>query len=250
MGELRKLQIFYAQHNDIEELPDFDGCDNIEELFFGNNFIKVCVCCFLITIFLLKQFYSQEIKADFCESLPQLKILDLRDNKIANIAEEVVMLQQLIRLDLTNNEISRFARKTKTLSTTNYHNLSLPNTLSLLTHLQNLQLEGNSLKQIRTDVIKGGTGRILRFLREKMDDAELGKTANTEKQPQKKEAFPHKHQMYSIKALNLSMKDLTMVPDEVFQDARSAEVHGVDLSRNKLNCVPDGCVFVVKTCLN
>lgn len=100
------------------------------------------------------------------------------------------------------------------------------------------------MKQIRTDVIKGGTGRILRFLREKMDDADISKTANVEKQPQKKETFPHKHQMYSIKALNLSMKDLTMVPDEVFEDARSAEVHGVDLSRNKLNCVPDGCVFV------
>lgn len=44
MGELRKLQVFYAQHNDIEKLPDFDGCENIEELFFGNNFLKVCVC--------------------------------------------------------------------------------------------------------------------------------------------------------------------------------------------------------------
>lgn len=41
MGELRKLQFLYAQHNDIEELPDFEGCENIQELFFGNNFLKV-----------------------------------------------------------------------------------------------------------------------------------------------------------------------------------------------------------------
>lgn len=41
MGELRKLQFLYAQHNDITDLPDFEGCENIEELFFGNNFIKV-----------------------------------------------------------------------------------------------------------------------------------------------------------------------------------------------------------------
>lgn len=41
LGELRRLQILYAQHNDIEELPDFEGCEHIHELFFGNNYIKV-----------------------------------------------------------------------------------------------------------------------------------------------------------------------------------------------------------------
>lgn len=48
MGELRKLQFLYAQHNDILELPDFDGCENLEELFFGNNFIKVLLASFFI----------------------------------------------------------------------------------------------------------------------------------------------------------------------------------------------------------
>lgn len=41
MGELRKLQFLYALHNDIEELPDFDGCENVEELFLSNNYLKV-----------------------------------------------------------------------------------------------------------------------------------------------------------------------------------------------------------------
>lgn len=41
MGELRKLQFLYAQHNDIEALPDFTGCENLQELFLGNNFLKV-----------------------------------------------------------------------------------------------------------------------------------------------------------------------------------------------------------------
>lgn len=40
MGELRKLQLFYAQHNDIEQLPDFEGCECIQEVYFGNNYIK------------------------------------------------------------------------------------------------------------------------------------------------------------------------------------------------------------------
>lgn len=41
MGELRKLQLFYAQHNDIEEIPEFQGCEQVQEVYFGNNFIKV-----------------------------------------------------------------------------------------------------------------------------------------------------------------------------------------------------------------
>lgn len=194
--------------------------------FYNHNFYKGCCL--------------QEVRPEFCESLPQLKILDLRDNKITKIAEEILMLQQLIRLDLTNNELSRFVATKKThLFTANTLDFSLPNTLALLPHLQNLQIDGNSLKQIRTDVIKGGTGRILRFLREKMDDTALNKTASTEN-VQKKQAFPHKNQLRSIRALNLPMKELTVVPDEVFDDARTAEVHAVDLSRNKLNCVPVG----------
>lgn len=40
--------------------------------------------------------------------MPQLKVLDLRDNKIESLPEEIAMLQRLIRLDLTNNELSRY----------------------------------------------------------------------------------------------------------------------------------------------
>lgn len=42
LGELRKLQILYVTHNNIEAIPDCDGCENIQELHFGNNFIQVC----------------------------------------------------------------------------------------------------------------------------------------------------------------------------------------------------------------
>lgn len=48
------------------------------------------------------------MRKDFCESLPQIKILDLRDNKIVNLTDEIAFLQHLIRLDLSNNELSRF----------------------------------------------------------------------------------------------------------------------------------------------
>lgn len=95
------------------------------------------------------------------------------------------------------------------------------------------------MKQIRTDIVKGGTSRILKFLREKLDDKEIVKTETV----QKKETFPHKLQMHSIKALNLAMKELTNVPDEVFEDAKVAEVQTVDLSKNKLHHVPVGYIL-------
>lgn len=41
MGELRKMQILDANHNDIEKLPDFYGCTALKEIYIANNFIKV-----------------------------------------------------------------------------------------------------------------------------------------------------------------------------------------------------------------
>ncbi len=41
MGELRKLEFIYAQHNDIVELPVCNGCESLKEIHISNNFIKV-----------------------------------------------------------------------------------------------------------------------------------------------------------------------------------------------------------------
>lgn len=53
---------------------------------------------------------KQEIQSDFCENLPQLKILDLRDNKIEKLPDDIAYLQSLIRLDLSNNSINRYPK--------------------------------------------------------------------------------------------------------------------------------------------
>lgn len=87
LGEIRKLQFLYAQHNDINELPDFEGSEHIEQIYFGNNFIK-------------------GIPKEFFENIVNVKILELRDNQIEDIPDEIAMLQKVIRLDLTNNELS------------------------------------------------------------------------------------------------------------------------------------------------
>lgn len=131
MGDLRKLECLYVQHNDIIDLPDFTGCTQLKEIHISNNFIK-------------------EIPIDFCESLPQLQVLDLRDNKIELIPNEIEALQNLIRLDLSNNSIN-----------------SLPNSLATLSHLVSLQLDGNPIRSMRRDIMQCGTTRILKTLRDR-----------------------------------------------------------------------------------
>ncbi|XP_044755833.1 leucine-rich repeat-containing protein 40-like [Coccinella septempunctata] len=208
IGEMRRLELLFAQHNNIEELPDFEGSECVQEIYLGNNYIKT-------------------VPPAFCESLHHLKILDLRDNKIEELPSNAGSLQSLIRLDLTNNDLD-----------------SLPSSLCLLAHLQNLQLEGNKLKKIRNDVIKAGTLRIMKHLRENMLAEEIKDLNLSEDSifiPQAQ--FPDKFAMRNAHTLNLSMKELKTVPEEVFKDAQWAEVSCVDLCRNKFSEFPTGLIF-------
>lgn len=110
MGELRKLEFIYAQHNDITELPDCNGSECLKEVHISNNFIKVSWSCSdsSQSKIILSRHFCQEIPPDFCQNLPQLKVLDLRDNKIEKLCSEIAYLQSIMRLDLSNNSIDRF----------------------------------------------------------------------------------------------------------------------------------------------
>ena len=59
----------------------------MQELHVGNNNIK-------------------EINAEQLQNLPGISVLDIRDNKISVIPDEIVVLQALERLDITNNDVS------------------------------------------------------------------------------------------------------------------------------------------------
>ncbi|XP_050303394.1 leucine-rich repeat-containing protein 40-like [Anthonomus grandis grandis] len=205
LGEMRKLQILYAQHNRIEIIPDFTGCDFIQEIYFGNNCIK-------------------ELPLDLFDNLQHLKIFELRDNRISILPPKVVNLMQLTKLDLTNNALEE-----------------IPCVLSLLPHLQSLKLEGNQLKSIRSDVIRTGTQRIMQFLKEKLTEEDLEMLPmGLSCVPADESVFPDRHRMRHGNILNLAMKDLTFVPEEVFRDAKEVRVSTVDLCKNKFTQVPDG----------
>jgi Leucine-rich repeat (LRR) protein len=206
MGDLRKIEFIYAQHNDIDKMPDLEGCEHLQELHISNNFIK-------------------EIPDRFFEKLPNLKVLDMRDNKIEKLPDDVSMLQSLMRLDISNNSL-----------------VNLPNSLCNLAHLVSLQVDGNPIKSIRRDVIQCGTQRILKTLRDRDRGGGdgpsriiLSPTTIPEGSP-----FPDKYQLKKTRSLALCGKGVTEVPEQVFLDAVEADISVVDFSKNKLKNLPEG----------
>ena len=87
LSELGRLEIVYLRHNRLSAMPQLRNCLQLKELYIGNN--------------LLTELTSVDI-----ENIPNVKILELRDNKIALVPNEVLVLQSLERLDLANNELS------------------------------------------------------------------------------------------------------------------------------------------------
>lgn len=96
LENLKKLQCFYGQQNNFTEIPDFEGCEKLDELYLSNNKIM-------------------EMSKSFCGALPQLKILDLKNNKIENLPDEIQLLSSLIQFELANNNINMIPTSLSTL---------------------------------------------------------------------------------------------------------------------------------------
>ncbi|XP_073949333.1 leucine-rich repeat-containing protein 40-like isoform X1 [Choristoneura fumiferana] len=205
LGELRKMEMLDANHNDIEMLPDFYGCTALKEIYLANNYIK-------------------EITEEFCEQMQHLNVLNIRDNKLEVLPENVSLLQKLKRLDLSNNSLNK-----------------LPRNLGLLTQLQSISMDGNKLSFVRQDVIRGGTDRMMKFLRDRITEEVVSETRYTES------AWPDKYTLKKSQALMVPGRELAAVPDHVFASAAEAEVHIVDISKNKLTEVPKGILQVRNT---
>lgn len=204
LGELRKMEILDANHNDIVELPNFYGCAALKEIYLANNYIK-------------------EITEDFCDQMQHLNVLNLRDNQLEIIPENISLLKLLKRFDITNNNLNK-----------------LPKNLGLLSQLQSLSMEGNRLTSVRNDIVRGGTDRMMKYLRDRLtDDAEEHKVPEAE--------WPDKYTLKKSQSLVLVGRQLTDVPDDVLENAAHAEVHIIDLSKNKFTKLPSGITKVSDT---
>ena len=63
-------EIFYVRHNKLAKIPKLRNCTNLKELHLGNNCIT-------------------EVTSEDIENIPNVRQLDLRDNKISSIPNEI-----------------------------------------------------------------------------------------------------------------------------------------------------------------
>ncbi|KFO84257.1 Leucine-rich repeat-containing protein 40, partial [Buceros rhinoceros silvestris] len=204
LATMVSLEQLYLRKNKLQALPEFPLCGSLKELHAGENQIET-------------------INAENLKHLNSLSVLELRDNKIKSVPDEITLLQKLERLDLSNNDISR-----------------LPYTLGNLLQLKFLALEGNPLRTIRRDLLQKGTQELLKYLRSRIQDD----VTNSNEEPPvtamtlPSEARINMHAITSLKLLDYSEKQAAVIPDEVFQAARSNPVTTVNFSKNQLKEVP------------
>ncbi|XP_051021850.1 leucine-rich repeat-containing protein 40 [Acomys russatus] len=212
VGSMESLELLYLRRNKLRVLPDFFSCKLLKELHLAENQI-------------------QTLGAEHLQHLQAILVLDLRGNKLQAVPEEIALLQSLERLDLSNNDIS-----------------SLPCLLGNL-HLKFLALEGNPLRTIRREIIAKGTQEVLKYLRSKIQDD--GTTQN-DSVPVTAMTLPSEcrvntHAMVTLKLLDYSDKQATLIPDDIFDATRSTIITTVNFSKNHLCEIPKRIVELKET---
>lgn len=137
LQELHNLERLYLQHNKLKTMPVLKNCQHLKEVYLGFNQIE-------------------ELTDVDLENMPNIKMIDLRENKIPLLPDEIINLQGLERLDVSNNDLA-----------------TLPFSLGTLPHLKSLQVDGNPMRGIRRDIIARGTQGLLKYLKSRIDDDEL-----------------------------------------------------------------------------
>ena len=210
MQDLAHLEQLFLQHNCLERLPCLNHCQHLKEVILGFNQIK-------------------EVSVEDIDNMAnQLKVLDLRDNKIDVLPDEIIHLQSLERLDVSNNNLS-----------------ILPFVLGTLPHLKSLVCDGNPMKSIRRDIIQRGTVGLMKYLRMRINSDDLaklreqGNISPSGSPLSGSPPVPDKFAMKTAQMINMSKKEMSVLPDEAVQNGLEANVTGVDLSQNHLSAFPE-----------
>ncbi|XP_058792286.1 leucine-rich repeat-containing protein 40-like [Phymastichus coffea] len=203
LGELRKIEKLDFRMNNLSAFPDVRGCTSLQEFHLAHNGIT-------------------EIDVNCLESLGQLKVLNMSNNEIDLIPDEIILLINCEQLDLSYNNIS-----------------AIPSCVGVMPNLQNFIIDGNKVRNIRRDIVSCGTPRIMRHLRQTINPTNI-ETTNSPLRVCSASNFPDKYTMRNAKLLSVVGQNIAEIPDEIFENAKEAEVTCVDLSRNRLQELTDG----------
>ncbi|XP_011312229.1 leucine-rich repeat-containing protein 40 isoform X2 [Fopius arisanus] len=202
LGEMRKLEALIFHTNNLKNFPNITGCNALRELNLSNN-----------SIF--------EIDMECLEDMGQLKSLLLAHNNIEVIPDDIIKLLNMERLDLSSNKLTL-----------------IPNFVCIMPNLKHFIITGNEkIKNVRRDIVQCGTPRILKHLRQGFDSESLDVSHSSVSPGAAR--MPDKYTMKNTKLLSLTGQQLHEVPENILEDAKIAGVTCIDLSKNKLQQVPD-----------
>ena len=141
LGDLPELVRLNLNNNKLHTFPKFTSAKALKELYFNSNAINT-------------------IPENYLESLADcLEILLIADNQLNKLPQNFDMLKNLASLDVSCNNLT-----------------TLPDRLGLLRNLKNLKVDGNPMRSIRQDVLRGGPGSVLKYLRNRLPVDQLEAT--------------------------------------------------------------------------
>ena len=103
-------EVLYLRNNRLTKIPVLTHCLNLKELHLGSNKISGIQHVNLVLLRLFSYLNTLSLhaglEAEQLENIVNVKMLDLRENKITKLPDEIHCLQSLERLDVSNNDLS------------------------------------------------------------------------------------------------------------------------------------------------